>query len=172
MPAIAKKKPTIVLQRTRHPLPESNRSEVVRALQPIQTGSIELYLQLKNAHWNVRGHAFGSLHALFDATANEVLEFVDNLAERMAIVGGEPLSTVQKLASVPQLADAPLGMKNQDEFIKLIVDRISFFAGMVRDSLSTIERNNDPVTTDACLRGLASIEKKLWMIESHLQSKA
>jgi DNA-binding ferritin-like protein len=90
----------------------------------------------------------------------------------MAIVGGEPLSTVQKLASVPQLADAPLGMKNQDEFIKLIVDRISYFAGMVRDSLATIERNNDPVTTDACLRGLASIEKKLWMIESHLQSKA
>lgn len=167
MPAIAKKKPTIVLQRTRHPLPESNRSEVVRALQPLQCASVELYLQFKNAHWNVRGTSFGNLHVLFDETAADVLSFADNLAERMAIVGGEPISTVQKLSSVPQLADAPIGMKQQDEFIKLLIDRVSYFAGMVRDSLSIFERNNDPVTTDACLRGLSVLEKKLWMIEAH-----
>ncbi|MEY4065427.1 MAG: hypothetical protein RIR26_1635 [Pseudomonadota bacterium] len=172
MPAIAKKKPTIVLQRTRHPLPESNRSEVVRALQPIQSGSIELYLQFKNAHWNLRGSAFGSLHTLFDATASEILNFADNLAERMAIVGGEPVSTVQKLSAVPQLADAPIGMRQQDEFIKLLVDRVSYFVGMVRDSLQIFERNNDPVTTDTCLRGLSVLEKKLWMIEAHQSVKS
>lgn len=171
MPAVAKKKPTIVLQRTRHPLQESNRIEVVRALQPLQSGCIELYLQLKNAHWNVRGPAFASLHRVFDETSNDALQFGDELAERMAIVGGEPIATVQKIAAVPQLADTPSGMKSQDEFIKVTVDRLSYFTGMVRDSLSYFERNNDPVTNDICLKGLAALEKKLWLIESHLSSK-
>jgi starvation-inducible DNA-binding protein len=171
MPAIAKKKPTIVLQRTRHPLTETNRGEIVRILQPMQSGSIELYLQLKNAHWNVKGSGFASLHSLFDDAAASVLQFADELAERMAILGGEPVATVQKLAAVPQLADSPLGMRNQDEFIKLLSDRVSYFCGLVRDSISSLERNNDPVTSDVCLRGLAALEKRLWMIESHVPSK-
>ncbi|MBM3382784.1 MAG: DNA starvation/stationary phase protection protein [Betaproteobacteria bacterium] len=171
MPAIAKKKPTIVLQRTRHPLTETNRVEIVRILQPMQSGSIELYLQLKNAHWNVKGSGFSALHSLFDDASSNVLQFADELAEHTAILGGEPVATVQKLAAVPQLADAPLGMRNQDEFIKVMTDRVSYFCGLVRDCLVSLERNNDPVTYDVCLRGLASLEKRLWMIESHIQSK-
>ncbi|NBO38417.1 DNA starvation/stationary phase protection protein [bacterium] len=172
MPAIAKKKPTIALQRTRHPLPETQRVEVVRALAPLQTGSIELYLQLKNAHWNVRGNAFGSLHRIFDETSQELSEIVDNLAERMAIVGGEPLATIQKLTAVPQLADAPTGMRAQEEFIKLVVDRLSYYIQLVRDSIDVFERYNDRVTADACVRACSALEKKLWMIESHSVSKA
>lgn len=172
MPAVAKKKPTIVLQRTRHPLQEASRVEIVRALQPIQTGCVELYLQLKNAHWNVRGNAFGSLHGIFDEAAANALQFTDELAERMAILGGEPIATVQKIAAVPQLADAPSGMKNQEEFVRLVVDRMSYFTGLIRDSLVIFERNADPVTNDVCLRGLANLEKKLWMLESHLLTKS
>ena len=171
MPAVAKKKPTIILQRTRHPLQESSRAEVVRALQPIQSGCIELFLQLKNAHWNVRGNSFSALHRIFDEASEDALRFTDDLAERMAILGGEPLATVQKIAAVPQLADAPIGIKNQEEFVKMIVDRLSYYTGMIRDALIVFERNSDPVTSEACVRGLTNLEKKLWMLESHLLTK-
>ena len=114
MPAIAKKKSTIALNRTRHPLSEANRIEIVRALQPIQTGSLELFLQLKSAHWNVRGASFSSLHEVLESASQSVLNFVDDVAERMAILGGEPLASAQKLAAVPQLADLPVGVRQQE----------------------------------------------------------
>jgi starvation-inducible DNA-binding protein len=175
MPAVAKtlvkKKPTITLQRTRHPINEAQRIEIVRALQPVQSGSIELYLQLKNAHWNVRGNSFYGLHELFDETAQNVSEISDYLAERIAILGGEPTATVQKLSAVPHLADAPVGMKAQEEFIKLISDRLSFFVQMLRDTIEACEKNGDSVSMDLCVRAAGSLEKRLWMCESHLANR-
>jgi len=175
MPAVAKtlakKKPTIVLQRTRNPLAESQRSEVVRALQPLQAGSLELYLQMKNAHWNVRGNGFTGLHTLFDEIAKDAADIADAMAERVAILGGEPLATIQKLAAVPQLADAPAGMKSQDEFVKLCADRLAYYVQMLRDAIDSFEKNNDPVSQDICIRAAGVLEKRLWLTESNIFSR-
>lgn len=168
MPAIAKRKTTISLNRTRHPLSESNRAEIVRALQPVQTASIELFLQLKSAHWNVRGTSFNSVHEVLESASQCVLSFVDDVAERMAVLGGEPRASVQKLAAVPQLADVPAGVRQQEEVIKVTCDRIAFFSNLVRDCIETVERNDDPVSADCCVRALTEVEKHLWKLESHL----
>jgi starvation-inducible DNA-binding protein len=172
MPAVAKslvkKKPTIVLQKTRNPIPEGARIESVRALQPVQCAAIELYLQLKNAHWNVRGSNFEGLHRLFEETAGELEQIADTLAERVAVLGGEPLATVQKLAAVPNLADAPAGMKAQDEFVRLICDRLAFYIQMLANAMDSFERNSDYVSQDICTKATGVIEKKLWRTESHL----
>ncbi|MFZ9519074.1 MAG: Dps family protein [Silvanigrellaceae bacterium] len=168
---IAKKKPTISLQRTRNPLNEGQRVEIVRALQPVQCAGIELYLQLKNAHWNIRGANFSGLHTLFDDTAREVNEIADSLAERISILGGEPVATLQKLSLVPHLADAPVGMKVQEEFVKIIADRLSFYVQMLRDAEESFQKNYDPVSGDACIKAAGTLEKRLWMIESHLPTR-
>jgi starvation-inducible DNA-binding protein len=175
MPAVAKslikKKPTIILQKTRNPIPEGQRVESVRALQPVQCAAIELYLQLKNAHWNVRGSQFEGLHRLFEETANDLTEISDSLAERVAILGGEPVATVQKLAAVPYLADAPAGMKAQDEFIRVISDRLSFYIQMIGNAMDTFGKNDDFVSQDICTKAAGILEKKLWRTESHIQSR-
>jgi starvation-inducible DNA-binding protein len=168
---IAKKKPTITLQRTRNPLNEAQRVELVRALQPVQCAGIELYLQLKNAHWNVRGGGFAGLHSLFDDTARDVIEIADSLAERISILGGEPIATIQKLSVVPHLADAPVGMKVQEEFVKLISDRLSFYVQMLRDAEESFQKNYDPVSGDICTRAAGVLEKRIWMTESHLPNR-
>jgi starvation-inducible DNA-binding protein len=175
MPAVAKslvkKKPTIVLQKTRNPIPEGQRIECVRALQPVQCGAIELYLQLKNAHWNVRGSNFEGLHRLFDETANELSGISDSFAERVAVLGGEPVATVQKLAAVPHLADAPAGMKSQDEFIRLISDRLAFYIQMLGNAMETFDRSDDYVSQDLCTKAAGILEKKLWQTEAHIQNR-
>lgn len=171
MPAIAKKKVTISLTKTRHPLSESNRAEIVRALQPVQTGSIELFLQLKSAHWNVRGSSFNAVHGLLEDASRCVLNFVDDVAERMSVLGGEPVASARKLAAVPQLADVPAGIRQQDEVIKVACDRIAYFSNLVRDCIDTIERQDDPVSADCCIRALSEIEKHMWKLESHLPNR-
>lgn len=175
MPAVAKnlakKKPSIALQKTRNPLSESQRVEVVRALQPIQSGSLELYLQVKNAHWNVRGTNFYALHNLFDEIANDVLEIADSLAERVAVLGAEPLATAQRLSAVPQLADVPFGMRAQEEFVKLITDRLAFYVQMLREAIDSCEKNSDFVSQDICIKAVGTLEKKLWITESHILNR-
>ena len=116
----------------------------------------------------MRGASFSSLHEVLESASQSVLNFVDDVAERMAILGGEPLASAQKLAAVPQLADLPVGVRQQEEVIKVACDRIAFFSNLVRDCIDTIERNDDPVSSDCCIRALTDIEKHMWKIESHL----
>lgn len=58
---------------TRNDLPESTRAAVIKLLNERLAASIDLQLQAKQAHWNVKGPNFVGLHELFDKVAGEAL---------------------------------------------------------------------------------------------------
>ena len=71
------------MNKTRNDLSENVRSNVVSFIQPRLADSIDLYSQMKQAHWNVRGKSFIALHELFDQIAADVLAQTDMMAERI-----------------------------------------------------------------------------------------
>ena len=54
---------------TRNDLAESTRKPVVQLLNERLAEAIDLQLQAKQAHWNVKGPNFVGLHDLFDRVA-------------------------------------------------------------------------------------------------------
>jgi starvation-inducible DNA-binding protein len=62
----------------------------------------DLYSQTKQAHWNVKGEEFYQLHELFDEIAEELVKFMDMVAERATALGGEALGTVRMAAAAPK----------------------------------------------------------------------
>ena len=57
--------------------------------------AVDLQLQLKQAHWNVKGPNFIGLHELFDKVAEAVESYVDLIAERIVQLGGVAEGTVR-----------------------------------------------------------------------------
>ena len=55
--------------------------------EKVRTGALDLALQAKQAHWNVKGPSFIALHELFDELVDAVLEHADELAERAVELG-------------------------------------------------------------------------------------
>ena len=78
----------IKLTHTRNSLPEKTRLEITALLQERLTDSIDLMMQSKQAHWNVKGHNFIALHELFDKVYNDTGRYVDLIAERIVQLGG------------------------------------------------------------------------------------
>ena len=74
-------------------LSEENTPEspVVRALRQQVANAVLLYLNYKHYHWQTQGPHFRDLHKLFDEFADEVLESLDPLAERVRMIGQNPL---------------------------------------------------------------------------------
>jgi len=70
------------LHRTQNDLPEKTRKEIVVLLNQQLADVLDLGLQIKQAHWNVKGPHFIGLHELFDKVADELQEFTDEIAER------------------------------------------------------------------------------------------
>lgn len=53
------------------------------------------YRKLQNYHWNVKGKDFFQVHAKLEELYNEINEQIDEIAEHIAILGGQPLGTLK-----------------------------------------------------------------------------
>ena len=76
------------MQTTHNTLSENIRAQSVELLNKNLAAAIDLHAQVKQAHWNVRGPGFLSIHELFDKVSEQVEKFSDMLAERAGGLGG------------------------------------------------------------------------------------
>src|SRR5258708_30444981 len=83
------------LHETKNDLHEKTRRAMIELLNQQLADVIDLGLQAKQAHWNVKGPHFIGLHELFDKVAEELEEFTDGIAERAVELGGISLGTIQ-----------------------------------------------------------------------------
>jgi len=65
-------------------------SEVIGLLQDRLNALNDLALTLKHVHWNVIGPHFIAVHTMLDPQVDGVREMVDDVAERIATLGGSP----------------------------------------------------------------------------------
>ena len=80
-------------------LPESDRQPLIGLLNGRLADTADLYSQVKQAHWNVKGPNFFQLHQLFDQLAAEVFPYIDLIAERATALGGVAMGTARMAAA-------------------------------------------------------------------------
>ncbi len=130
--------------------------------------AIAVSLQLKQAHWNVRGGTFQQLHELFDTTYAEVVVFGDTIAERIVQLGGVAHGTVQTVASATMVAPMSDAQLPAGAYVQATVDALrTFGAAMYRlvDESTTL---GDPVTADIATEIARGVDKQTWFIGAHL----
>src|SRR5580698_3547286 len=92
-----------MMYETENDLPKSARSELNALINQRLADVVDLQMQLKQAHWNVKGPNFIGLHELFDKIAEEVESYVDEIAERIVQLGGIAQGTVRAAAARSRL---------------------------------------------------------------------
>ena len=82
---------------------QENRGDhpVVQHLQKQVANAFVLYANYKHYHWQTFGPLFRDLHLMFDEFAQDVLATVDEMAERIRMIG-QDIESVQ----LKQLQDA------------------------------------------------------------------
>ena len=98
------------LLKTQNDLPKKVRSKVIELLNQNLSDVLDLGLQAKQAHWNVKGPHFIGLHELFDKVAEGLEEFTDDIAERAVELGGVALGTIQIVTKHSRLDAYPLNI--------------------------------------------------------------
>jgi starvation-inducible DNA-binding protein len=155
---------------TRIDIPEDAREKLVELLNARLADSFDLYSQLKQAHWNVKGPDFIQLHELYDNIAESVLGFVDELAERATALGGLALGTARLAAEASTLDEYPPAAVAGEETLAVIADRLAAYGASVRDAIDAAEELDDMDTADLFTEVSRAIDKHLWFVEAHLQA--
>src|SRR6266513_4734567 len=108
-------KPT--LNKTQNNLREPIRLKSIDLLNQHLADVLDLGLQAKQAHWNVKGPNFIGLHELFDKVAEEVEEFTDDIAERAVELGGIAQGTIQAVSKHSRHTAYPLNLASGKEHV-------------------------------------------------------
>src|SRR6202158_3760525 len=95
---------------TENDLPKNNRAALAGLMNQRLADVIDLQLQMKQAHWNVKGPHFIGLHELFDDIDEAVEAYVDLIAERIAQLGGIAEGTARVAAARSRLEEYPLAI--------------------------------------------------------------
>jgi starvation-inducible DNA-binding protein len=154
---------------TRIDIPEEARARLVELLNDRLADGFDLYSQLKQAHWNVKGSDFIQLHALYDDIAESVLGFVDEIAERATALGGLALGTARMAANASSLDEYPLDAIQGEETVVVVADRLAAFGAAVRSAIDTSAELEDQDTADLFTEVSRAIDKHLWFVEAHVQ---
>ena len=155
---------------TENNLSENNRSEMNVLMNQSLASAVDLQMQMKQAHWNVKGPSFIGLHELFDKVAEAVESYVDMIAERIVQLGGVAEGTVRTSASRSRLAEYPLLIADGMAHVEAVSRALSNFGNEARSTINQADELDDADTADLFTEISRGIDKWLWFVEAHSQA--
>jgi starvation-inducible DNA-binding protein len=144
-------------------------SEVVQALNRQVANSLVLYANYKHYHWQVFGPMFRDLHKLFDSFAHDVLDTLDQFAERVRMIGQEPpahlLDIVDRATVSPAAGHTTVrAMLEEANRHQLVVIK------EMRAAVKTADEHDDPGTVDLLSKAVQVHEKHEWWTRDILRT--
>jgi starvation-inducible DNA-binding protein len=144
-------------------------SPVVQDLRRQVANAFVLYANYKHYHWQTYGPLFRDLHKLFDKLSKDVLSTLDDLAERIRMIGQDPpahLLDAADLASVS--AAAP--HSTMREMVKEADQNLLVVVKEMRRAAKTADEHGDPGTVDLFSRFVQIHEKHEWWMRDILRT--
>ncbi len=149
------------------PLNDSERDITGKALQGSLVDLVDLHLVAKQAHWNVTGQFFRSVHLQLDELVTAARGFADDVAERAATIGVSPDGRAKTVAEGSGVENWTAGWKNDHDVIEGITEALSNIIRRLRARIDETDKT-DLVTQDLLINIAHELEKSHWMWQAQL----
>jgi starvation-inducible DNA-binding protein len=155
----------LAMHKTRNDLALDVRTRVGQLLNSRLASAIDLYLQTKHAHWNVKGPSFIALHELFDKLGEELEEYIDDLAERAVALGAVAEGTTNVVAERTQLTKYPTQISEGLAHVDALANAYAVFGKSVSSAsqcakASTRPRRRAMPTRATCSRASRAVSTR------------
>jgi starvation-inducible DNA-binding protein len=145
------------------------RALSAQLLNAILADTTILYALYKKHHWLVAGPTFYQLHLLFDKHAEEQLELIDLIAERIQSLGGIAVGDPRHAAELTTIPRPPDGAEEVPVMISRLLDAHEVIIEKVRKALDETEKSKDLGTNDLLMGDvLRRHELQVWFVAEHV----
>jgi starvation-inducible DNA-binding protein len=127
-----------------------------------------LYVKLHNFHWYVKGPQFFTLHAKFEELYNEAATYVDELAERILALKGQPLATMKEYLETSTIKEST-NTESAEEMVRTLVNDFSAIISELKEGMDIANEADDEITADMFLAIHTALEKHVWMLSAFLK---
>lgn len=146
---------------------KTDTKTIVGLLNQALANALNLKLQAKQAHWNIKGENFIALHELFDKVAGEVDGYADLLAERVAQLGSIAEGTLEYVNKATDLDTYPGNTHDVHKHVEALAKNIAKFAAGTRELISQAAEAKDDVTADICTEVTRGMDMLHWFVSAH-----
>ena len=153
---------------TRNDLKGKLRDSMTALLNRQLIDTLDLYTQVKQAHWNIKGPHFIALHELFDKLAEDLEGPVDDIAERVTALGGIARGTARMVARESRLPELPGDSFDGMAVVAALADRYAILGASTRAAIENSGSAGDADTSDLFTGVSRGLDKALWFLEAHL----
>lgn len=149
----------------RNILSASKNDKVTSLLQQNLVNLVDLALLMKQAHWNVIGPNFRSVHLQLDEIIATVRDASDEVAERISTLGIAPDGRSETVSNASELQRYPSGFVKVSETVEHVADALKATIDALRSAIERVG-DPDPISEDMLIGISAALEKHLWMLQA------
>lgn len=131
------------------------------------SNAMVLYMKLHNYHWYVKGPQFYTLHEKFEQLYNEVAGYMDELAERLLTIGGQPVATLAGVLEKTSLSEANSSI-SAEQMVQSLIDDFQKVMEELKQGYKLAEQEEDEPTADMFKEMLEHLDKHVWMLQAFL----
>lgn len=147
-----------------------NLQAVTVELSKLLADEFVLYTKTRNAHWNVEGKDFHSMHLFFESQYNQLDDVMDSVAERIRQLGHYAPATLTSFLSLTHLTEKSAETKNDSMgYIKELVMDHEAIIVFIRENINRFAGEyGDAGSSDFITQLIEEHEKMAWMLRAHL----
>lgn len=126
-----------------------------------------LYTKLHRYHWFVKGPQFFTLHEKFEELYNESASVVDEVAERLLAIGGEPVATMREYITIATIEETK-GETNANEMVSSLINDYKHLKTEIKELAGLAEQYDNDVINDLAVGLLVKLDTHIWMLSAYL----
>ena len=127
------------------------------------------YRKLQNYHWNVEGKDFFVIHAKLEEYYDEINTQIDEIAEHILILGGQPLGTMKDYLEITNIVEAEDKKIKSEAIFHNLVNDFSMLLKKVTEIKEEADNNNQYTTSSLIDEYMESYSKKIWMLKQSME---
>lgn len=144
---------------------ETKHAELIYGLNNLLADLQIFYQNLRGLHWNVKGNMFFVLHEKFEEYYNETAEVIDEIAERVLMVGGSPVHTFSEYLSMTSLQEVK-DVRDGFEATNIVIDQSNALLSQIKRLQEQAADENDEGTNAVLSELIGNTEKRIWMLNA------
>ncbi len=147
---------------------QEEAGEIVGALNLLLANYAIVYQKIRNYHWNVVGDDFFEIHEKLEEEYTAASEAIDQIAERVRILGFRPLSTYAEFLEHADIEEPKGAVKSSDMMPDVVSDFQTLLSFMI--DVADVATEFGDLGTETLMRSMVTdLEKKNWMYSAYLQ---
>lgn len=148
---------------------DENRKSVAIVLSKLLADETVLYIGTRNAHWNIEGSDFHTMHKFFEEQYEQLAIVMDEVAERIRSLGHYAPATLKAFLELTHLLEQREEKNDSRSFIKFLLSGHESIIAFLRGNINSLANDFEDLGTSDFITGLMERHEKMaWMLRAHL----